>query len=263
VKKLDADQINTQKSSKRGVVGLFETTLRKIQTIGFIFFLLPLVALYGLALGFAVTPGYFLLTKSLEVRPTDGFLFYFIPSVAVGFGMVCFILGLLFIVPILNLPLRPLVKAYRGPWFSLESVPWFYHNALMYLVRYTILNLITPSPLATFFLKGMGMKIGKGALINTSNISDPCLIELGDYVTVGGSVYMMAHYGQKGFLIIDKLVVKRKANIGLHAYLMGAVEVGEAAQIYGNTMVLPKTKVPDYARFGHDLAKVHPNETTT
>lgn len=258
--KLSADQINNQKSNKRGFWGLFETTLRKIQTIGFIAFLFPIASLYAFALGFAITPGYYLFTQARQLNFESSFLSYFIPSLALGVGGVLFIIGLLVIVPVLNWPIKPFVKSYRGPWFSLESVPWFYHNALMYLVRYTVLNLVTPSPLATFFLKGMGMKIGRGSLINTSNISDPCLLEVGDHATIGGSVYMMAHYGMKGFLIIDKLVVKRKANVGLHAYLMGAVEIGEGAQIYGNTMVLPKTIVAAYSRFGQDQAKPIPHE---
>lgn len=260
MKKLDADHINKQKSTKRGFGGVFETVLRKIQTIGFIFFLLPLVVAYAFALGFAFTPGVYLFTRAIELRPDSGLFYYMLPAMAIGLGGCCFILGLLFIVPILNFPIRPFVKAYRGPWFSLESIPWFYHNALMYLVRYTVLDLVTPSPLATFFLKGMGMKIGPGCLINTSNISDPCLLEVGDHVTVGGSCYMMAHYGMKGFLIIDKLVIHRKANIGLHAYLMGAVEIGEAAQIYGNTMILPKTVIPAYTRFGQKQADIIPHE---
>jgi len=73
----------------------------------------------------------------------------------------------------------------------------------------------------------MGMKIGKGVMINSSNISDPCLIVLDDYVTIGGSAYMMAHYGMKGFLIIDKLHIKKGAMIGLAAKILGGVSIGE------------------------------------
>ena len=91
----------------------------------------------------------------------------------------------------------------------------------------------------------MGMKIGKGSIINTSNISDPCLIEIGEYVTIGGSASLVAHYGQKGMLIIDRLVIKDKATIGLKASLFGDVVVGEGALVKAHEVVMPKTRIPD------------------
>ena len=87
-------------------------------------------------------------------------------------------------------------------------------------------------------------------MINTSNVSDPCLIELGDYVTIGGSVYMMAHYGMKGFLIIDRLVIKKGAMVGLGAKLLGGVTIGVKATVLPNVAVLPKTVIKDGEKFG-------------
>jgi carbonic anhydrase/acetyltransferase-like protein (isoleucine patch superfamily) len=91
----------------------------------------------------------------------------------------------------------------------------------------------------------MGMKVGKGTMINTTNISDPCLIEIGDYVTVGGSATLVAHYGMKGFLVVDKLIIKDKATIGLRANLFGDVVIGKGATVKPNEVVYPKTRIPD------------------
>ena len=77
----------------------------------------------------------------------------------------------------------------------------------------------------------MGMKIGKGVIINTSNISDPCLIELEDYSTIGGSVTMLGHYGQKGILVIGKVCIKKGAMVGLRASIFGDVIIGEHAVV--------------------------------
>jgi UDP-3-O-[3-hydroxymyristoyl] glucosamine N-acyltransferase len=87
------------------------------------------------------------------------------------------------------------------------------------------------------------MKIGKGTMINTSNISDPCLIKIGDYVTLGGSATLIAHYGMKGMLIIDHLVIEDKATIGLKASLFGDVIVGEGATVGPHEVVLPKSRL--------------------
>jgi acetyltransferase-like isoleucine patch superfamily enzyme len=90
----------------------------------------------------------------------------------------------------------------------------------------------------------MGMKIGKGSHINTTNISDPGLIEIGEKVTIGGSAHLMAHYGTKGFLILEPVRIGDKVNIGLKATIMGDVVIGAQAQIGPHEAVLPKSRIP-------------------
>lgn len=164
---------------------------------------------------------------------------------AVASGFFLYGLTLIFVVPLVNKLLPLSVKPMRATWYSLSVIPWYYHNALTYLVRYTFLDFITPTPLNKLFYQMMGMKIGKGTIINTSNISDPCLIEIGDYVTIGGSATLVAHYGQKGMLVIDKLIIGDKATIGLKASLFGDVVVGKGALVKANEVLLPKTRIPD------------------
>jgi len=53
----------------------------------------------------------------------------------------------------------------------------------------------------------MGMKIGKGVHINSTNISDPALIELEDKVIIGGSVHIIAHYASKGYLVVERVKI--------------------------------------------------------
>jgi len=247
----DVVDINSTRSHKKGIGGALETVIRQFQNVAFLLCLLPLIIIYVLCIGLALFPGLYLyLFTSHYLEQISIFYKALVIGFLVGIGVIFFILALIFIVPIFNLPLRPFVKPYRGAWFSLESIPWYYHNALTYLVRYTILDFLTPSPLNILFFRMMGMKIGKGVVINTSNISDPCLIVIEDYVTIGGSVYMMAHYGMKGYLIIDKLHLKKGAMIGLGAKLLGGVTIEEKATVLPNSAVLPKTTVPAREKFG-------------
>lgn len=243
--------INSSHSTKKGWAALIENVFRRFSTVGFALFLIPISCVFIFCIAVALTPGIMLFQWAGSLMIDTPFAlkaFYY--GLCGGGAFVSFIITLIFIVPIMNLPCRPFVKSYRGAWFSIESIPWFYHNALTYLVRYTVLDFITPSPLNILFFKMMGMKIGKGVLLNTSNISDPCLIKLGDYVTIGGSAYMMAHYGMKGFLIIDKLHIKRGAMVGLSAKLLGGVTIGEKAVVAPNVAVLPKTIIKDGEKFG-------------
>jgi acetyltransferase-like isoleucine patch superfamily enzyme len=135
------------------------------------------------------------------------------------------------------------LKPWRGGWYSLQSLPWYYHNALVQLVRYTFLDLVTPSPLNVLFYRMMGMKIGKGVMINTTNISDPGLITLEDNVTIGGSATLFAHYAQGGYLVIAPTIIKKGATIGLRASVMGDVIVGEKVTVKPHSILLPKTRL--------------------
>ena len=90
----------------------------------------------------------------------------------------------------------------------------------------------------------MGMKIGKGTIINSTNISDPCLIEIGDYVTIGGSAHIVAHYGMKGFLIIDRVKIEDRVTIGLKATIFGDTVIGKGALVKAGEVVMPKARIP-------------------
>ena len=91
----------------------------------------------------------------------------------------------------------------------------------------------------------MGMKIGKGVIINTTNISDPGLITLDDYVMLGGSVTLFAHYAMKGYLVQERVHIKQGANIGLGATIMGNVIIGKKARVLPHAVVLPGARIDD------------------
>lgn len=242
--KLDVDSTH---SDKHGMSGLLESFLRKFRTVGFSLLLAPIALLYILCMGISLTPGVMLYDNISAVTvAAPPFLRNLSLSLTIAAGFFLYGFTLIFIVPLFNKMLFIKVNPHRATWYSLSVVPWYYHNALTYLVRYTFLELITPTPFNLLFYKMMGMKIGKGTIINTTNISDPCLIEIGDYVTIGGSATLMAHYGMKGFLIIDKLVIKDKATIGLRACLFGDVEIGHGAMVKPNDVIMPKSRIPDY-----------------
>jgi acetyltransferase-like isoleucine patch superfamily enzyme len=160
--------------------------------------------------------------------------------------MAFFIYGftLIFVAPFFNFIMPFRIKPFRGTYYSISSIPWYIHNALTYIVRYTFLEFITPTPMNQLFYRLMGMKIGKGVHINTTNISDPALIEIGDGVTIGGSAHIVAHYASKGFLIIEPVKIGKKVTIGLKATIMGDVKIGDDVIIAPHEIILPKSRIP-------------------
>lgn len=230
-------------SEKRGFWGKFESVFRTFRGTGFVVLLFPILLLYILALAASAYLPILLgmkvwsLASNMSIYTQAGAL-----ATSLAGGYFLFALTLIFVVPAINflLPLR--LRPMRTTWFSLEVIPWYYHNALVQLVRYTVLDLMTPSPLNILYFRMMGMKIGKNVMINTSNISDPCLITLEDNVTIGGSATLFGHYGMKGFLIVEPTIVKKGSTIGLKASLMGDVIVEEYSMVPAHEILLPKTR---------------------
>ena len=89
----------------------------------------------------------------------------------------------------------------------------------------------------------MGMKIGKGSHIITTNISDPCMIEIGNNVTIGGSAHNFAHYNSQQYLIVAPVKIGNRVTIGLKATIMGDVEIGDDVIISANEVVFPKSRI--------------------
>ena len=244
--------VNKQESKLKGNLGLIENFIRKSRNLAALVIGALILTLFALILGLSLAPGVWLVLTIYHYMSGQT-LFYqgLACALAIGFSFPMFIVSLIFIVPLFNKLLPLPVKAYRGPWYALPTIGWYVHNSLTYLVRYTVLDLITPSPLNVLFFKMMGMKIGRNVMINTSNISDPCLIELGDHVTIGGSATMMAHYGMDGYLVIDKLVIGKRSMVGLKASLFGGVTIGENSMIAPGAIVYPKTIIGDDIKFGY------------
>jgi acetyltransferase-like isoleucine patch superfamily enzyme len=164
-------------------------------------------------------------------------------AAALAAAFLAFGFSLLVVVPIYNKILPTRVKPFRGGYYTIHAVPWALHNALFYLVRYTFLPWVTLTPFGIWFLKGMGMKIGRHAFINTELISDPSLITIGDDVTLGGSVRIFAHYGGGGNLVIAPVVIDDRATVGIAATIMGDVTIGEGAVVLAHSAVLPGSRI--------------------
>jgi acetyltransferase-like isoleucine patch superfamily enzyme len=237
--------LDPQDSAHRGLVGLFEKTFRRLKLVVHSAVLVPLALVYFASIGLSLTPGIALFQWTdglVENSPT--FLKYFVWGASVAAGFFSYGLCMVAVIPTVCFILRARPVPFRGPYYSAETARWYVSNAFLYLVRYTFLELITPTPMSHTFYRWMGMKIGKGTHVNTTHISDPSMIELGEKVTIGGSVVIVGHYGQGGFLVIAPVRIEDGATVGLRAIIMGDVVIGAGAKILPNSVLLPKTRVP-------------------
>lgn len=262
----ERQNIDSKTSSYTGVKGILETLLRKFRTFCYLAALMPVYSLGAVCMGIGFLPGAYLFTWVQNYSQQHQCpQFWYLLSLCIVLGIAYFLYGftLIFLIPFVNWILRVQPKAWRGIYYSLETVPWYIHNGLTYLVRFTFLRFVTPSPWNLFFYRTMGMKIGHGTLVNTTNISDPGMIELGKKVTIGGSVTIVGHYGMGGFLIIAPVKIGNGAVIGMRAIIMGDVEIGENAKVLPNSVVMPKTHIPAGETWGGIPAQRVEKKTVT
>lgn len=239
----------------------FDRLLRRFARASYFVSVLLVYVLASTALGLAVAPALWafdhLAAWSARLPAPLPYL-----GVATSAALCFFMAGLtlLVVVPAYNLLLPTRVHPFKGGYYSIHVLPWFIHNALFYLVRYTFLPFVTLTPFGTWFLSAMGMKLGRHAFVNTEYISDPQLITLGDDAALGGSVRIFAHYGGGGNFVIAPVVIGARATIGLAATVMGDVEVGEGATVLPHSVLLPGSRVGAGETWGGVPARRIPRE---
>ncbi len=218
--------------------------IRRFQFASYLGAVLVMYAIAATALGLAAAPALWFVDRAAGwAGALPPWLAW--PAVGTAIGVGFFLAGfvLLLIVPVYNLVLPTRVRRYKGAYYTIAALPWFVHNALFYLVRFTFLPFVTLTPFGLWFLKAMGMKIGRRAYINTELLSDPQLITLEDDVVIGGSATIFAHYGGGGHLVIEPVYICTGATIGLRATVMGDVIVGPGATILPHSVLLPGSRV--------------------
>jgi len=227
---------------------------RFIRHFSYTAYVVAVVFLYAVgttALGLALAPALALFSwlrdRGEDLVPWARWAFL---GTSLGVCFLVFGFTLLVVVPIYNLILPTRVKPFKGGYFTIAAVPFYLHNGLFYLVRYTFLPFVTLTPFGLFFLRAMGMKIGRRAFINTEYISDPRLITLEDDAVLGGSVRIFAHYGGGGHFVIAPVVIGRGATVGLRATVMGDVQVGAGATILPHSVLLPGSRVGEGETWG-------------
>ena len=223
---------------------ILDRLIRRFSRPAYVIVVLFLYLLVSTALGLALAPALFFFSELFAWSQKLPQIFHWILS---GFGLAVsfFIFGftLLIVVSTYNWLLPTRVRPFKGGYYSLKAVPWLLHNGLFYLVRFTFLPFVTLTPFGIWFLKAMGMNLGRHVFINTEYISDPQLITLGNDVALGGSVRIFAHYGGHGNLVVEPVIIGERATIGLAATIMGDVRIGQDATILAHSVLMPGSRV--------------------
>jgi hypothetical protein len=158
-----------------------DAVLRRFARLSYYAFIAGVFAVGATALAIALVPALWVVERAIAwSAPLDAWARRGILAAAIAASFFVFGFALLVVVPIFNFVLPTRVKPFKGGYYTIHAVPWALHNALFYVVRYTFLKWVTLTPPGIWFLRAMGMKIGRHAFVNTDLLSDPSLLTLGD-----------------------------------------------------------------------------------
>jgi acetyltransferase-like isoleucine patch superfamily enzyme len=224
--------------------GPLDRFIRRFGAFSHLALIVLMYAVFAMAFGLALAPALWFLDLCWALTvDLNAWLKWLVFGIACGIAL--FIAGfvLLVLVPIFNFVLPTRVKPFNGSYYTYSAVPWYIHNGLFYMVRYTFLPFVTLTPFGIWFLRAMGMKIGKRAFLNTEFISDPCMLIIGDDAVIGGSVHLFAHYAGGGHLNIAHTIIGARTTIGEKATVMGDVHIGDDATVLPHSVLLPGSRV--------------------
>jgi len=160
---------------------------------------------------------------------------------ALGVGYLIF--GLTYLV--LVVVIRKLIgfRSREGdyPFLSSYAIRWAFLGSLVGLAKILILDHIKGMPILNAFFRLMGARIGRNVLINTCNLFDFDLLEIGDDTFIGGDAVIIGHVGEKGLLKIRPVRIGARCTVGQSSVVFPGATMEEGS-VLGALSLLPKGK---------------------
>lgn len=159
-----------------------------------------------------------------------------------------FCLGLLIFGPALKWFLGIFSHQKEGeyPFLSPVSGYWSIVNGIILFNRNIFLEITRTTFLLVLFYRLMGMRVGRGTLLNSTFLHDPDLIRIGRNVTIGGDVMVLGHVGERGVLILKRVEIDDGVEIGQSSLIMPGARIGKGSIIGAYSVVLKDTSIPPY-----------------
>lgn len=215
--------------------------------------LLFTLALYLLGIGvmgIAAFPGVLLLlaawggTASFDPLPRALLL-----SLSAAAAYFLYGLTLLLVVGFLRLLLRLNLREGEFPAVSPQGARWALANAFYLVVTITFIDFILLTPIAPFFWRLMGAKVGRGVQINSKFCADLSLMEVGDQAVIGGHATVIGHSFERGKLILRRVRIGRRSIVGLNSVVLPGAEIGEGATVAAGAIVPKDTQVQPHTTY--------------
>ena len=198
-------------------------------------------------LGIALCPSLLLVKNVLaqihDLNTTIGLL-----MLGLGLSATYFVFGitLMFVVGILRFLLQIKLQEGNHKIGSVETIKWYFVNALFLCVRTVFIEFMLLTPLCSLFYRLMGVKLGLNVQINSKNVADHSLLEIGDNTVIGGNATVVGHIFEPKGLRLMKVKIGRNVVIGLNSVIMPGVQIGDNSVVAAGAIVPKETVIPAY-----------------
>jgi len=167
------------------------------------------------------------------------------------FATICFLAFYLFLIAsatfvgfverLLTLGLKPGAYKVGSPVFF----RWLVYSGLHLWLVNLVLPFLRGNNWIKIYLRIAGAKVGKETFINSKDIFDAYLLEIGDNVLVGGEAFLNCHLYEGGHLNLGKIIIADGTTIGGNAYLTPGTKTGKNSTIGMRTYLRRNTEMRD------------------
>ena len=201
-------------------------------------------AFYCLVFAVASIPSIFLIYNGMQLL-NNSFLMLFV------FTVICFLAFYLFLVTsaiVVGFAERMLTLGFKPGAYPPGS-PVFFRWLIYSGLHLWLVNLVLPflrgNNWIKIYLRVAGAKIGRETFINTKDIYDAYLLEIGEEVLIGGEAFLNCHLFEHGHLNLDKIIIGDNSTIGANAYLTPGARIGKNSAVGMYTYLRRNTEVGD------------------
>lgn len=124
----------------------------------------------------------------------------------------------------------------------IELRNWARYAIISHLVHVMAGAVFRSTPLWVWYMRRNGAKIGRHVWVNSLQVGDDCLLELGDEVVIGAGVHLSGHTVERGLLRLSPVRLGAGTTVGVGAHVGIGVTTGDGTQI-GSMSVVPKHAV--------------------
>ena len=171
-------------------------------------------------------------------------------GLSIGAGYLVF--GLTFLVLIVVLKHAMFFRARPGdyPFVSLYALRWAMIGSFVGLAKVVILRHLLGMPVLNLFYRLMGARIGRDVLINSCNLFDFDLIEIGDGTLLGGDCVVIGHVGEAGRLRLRPVSIGRGCTVGQSSIVFPGAVMEDGAVLGALSLLSKDRRLPAGTRWG-------------
>ena len=166
-----------------------------------------------------------------------------LPLLALSLGVGYLLFGIAYLALVIVIKRLMFFEGREGdhPFVSAYALRWAFLGSLVGLAKILILQHLKGMPALNTFYRAMGAKIGRGVILNSCNLFDFDLLEIGDGAFVGGDAVIIGHAGESGVLKIRRVRIGARCTVGQSSIVFPGATMEEGS-VLGALSLLPKGK---------------------